>query len=67
MRNRWSYSSENSSVGSGFTTLIIFNEEMNDIMKISKSLKESGLLMKGIKETIKNEAKNKQKDFSECY
>ena len=40
---------------------------MNDIMKISKSLKESGLLMKGIKETIKNEAKNKQKDFSECY
>ena len=40
---------------------------MNDIMKISKSLKESGLLMKGIKETIKNEVKNKQKDFSECY
>ena len=38
--------------GSGFTTLIIFNEEMNNIMKISKSLKESGLLMKGVKETI---------------
>ena len=31
--------------GSGFTTLIISNEEMNDIMKIVKSLDESGLLL----------------------
>ena len=38
------------------TTLIISNEEMNDIMKIVKSLEESGLLIKGISE-IKNEAK----------
>ena len=30
--------------GSGFTTLIISNEEMNDIMKMVKSLEESGLL-----------------------
>ena len=37
------------------TTLIISNEEMND-MKIVKSLEESGLLIKGISE-IKNEAK----------
>ena len=28
--------------GSGVTTLIISNEEMNDIMKIVKSLEESG-------------------------
>ena len=28
--------------GSGMTTLIISNEEMNDIMKIVKSLEESG-------------------------
>ena len=28
------------------TTLIISNEEMNDIMKIIKSLEESGLLIK---------------------
>ena len=30
-----------------------FNEEMEDIMKIVKSLEESGLLVKGISETIK--------------
>ena len=32
-----------------FTTLIIFNEEINDIMKTVKSLEESGLLIKDIK------------------
>ena len=43
--------------GSGMTTLIILNEEINDIMKIVKSVEESGLLKKGVSETIKNEAK----------
>ena len=38
-------------------TLIISNEEMNDIMKIVKSLEESGLLIKGLSETIINETK----------
>ena len=38
--------------GSGVTTLIISNEEMNDIMKIVKPLEESGLLIKGISQTI---------------
>ena len=33
------------------TTLIISNEEMNDIMKIVKSLEESGLSIKGISKT----------------
>ena len=42
---------------SGFTTLIISNEEMNYIMKIVKCLEESGLLIKGVSEAIKNEAK----------
>ena len=41
---------------SGVTTLIILNEEMNNIIKIIKSLEESGLLIKGVSETIKNEA-----------
>ena len=41
----------------GITTLVISNEEMNDIMKIVESLEESGLLLKGVNETIKNEAK----------
>ena len=43
--------------GSGMTTLIIFNEEMNDIMEIVKTLEESGLLIKGVSKTIKNKAK----------
>ena len=52
--------------GSGTTTLIISDEEMNHIMKIVKSLQESGLLIKGVNKTIKNEAKeqtNKKKEF----
>ena len=43
--------------GSGTTALIISNEEMEDIMKIVKSLEELGLLIKGISEKIKNETK----------
>ena len=39
--------------GSGTTALIISNKEMNDIMKIVKSLEESGLLIKDTNETIK--------------
>ena len=46
--------------GSRFTILVISNEEMNDIMKIVKSLQESRLLIRDVSETIKNEA-NKQK------
>ena len=45
---------------SGFTALIYSNEEMNDIMKIVKPLEESGLLIKGVSETIKNEAKEQR-------
>ena len=53
--------------GSGFTTLIISNEEMNDIMKIVKSLEESRLLIKGVFETIKNELKEQKGWFLEFY
>ena len=49
--------------GSGTTTLIISNEETNDIMKIVKSLEESALLIKGVCETIKNEAKEQKGGF----
>ena len=35
-------------LGSGSTTLIISNEEMEDIMKTVKSLEDSGLLSKGV-------------------
>ena len=44
------------------TTLIISNEEMNGIMKIVKYFEKSGLSMKGISETIKNE-ENKNAEF----
>ena len=44
-------------MGSGFTTLTNSNEEMNDIMKIVKSLEEPGSLIKGVSETIQIEAK----------
>ena len=40
------------------TALIISNGEMGDIIKIVKSLEESGLLIKAIRQTIKNEAKD---------
>ena len=49
--------------GSGLPTLIISNEEMNDIMKTVKSLEESGLLIKGVSETIANEAKEQRRGF----
>ena len=39
-------------VGSDFTSLIILNKEINGIMKIIKSLEESGLLIKSVSETI---------------
>ena len=44
------------------TTLIISNEEMED-MTIVSSLKKSGLLIKGVIETIKKKQKKKKLDF----
>ena len=41
---------------------------MNDIIKIIKSLEDSGALIDGVTETVKNETKNKKTDFLElCY
>ena len=36
---------------------------MNDILKIVKSLEDSGVLLKGVSETIKNEAKEQNGGF----
>ena len=38
------------------TTLMISNEEMDDISNITKSLKESGLLIKGVSGTIEKKS-----------
>ena len=46
----------NKMFGSAFITLIISNEEMEDIMKIVKPFEDSGLLIRGVSETIKNQA-----------
>ena len=49
-----------SELNSRTTTSIISNEETNDCMKIIKSLEKSGLLIKGLSKTNKNEAKQKK-------
>ena len=45
------------------TVLIISNDEMKDIIRIAKSLGDSGLLYKGVSETIQNEAKEQRRGF----
>ena len=53
-------------LGSGHnnnTTLIISNDEMDDNLKIVKSLEDSGVLLKGVSETIQNEAKEQRGGF----
>ena len=49
--------------GSGTTTLIISNEEMNDIMNIVQTLEDSNILLKGVTNTIKNETKEQKGGF----
>ena len=51
-------------LGSGHnTTLIVSSDEMEDILKIVKSLEDSGLLLKGVSETIKDETKEQRGGF----
>ena len=54
---------KNKIYGSGGTALTIANEKMEDIMKIVKSLEESGLLVKGMNETVNNETKEQKVQF----
>ena len=49
--------------GSGTTTLIISNEEMNDIVKIVQALEDSNILLKGVTKTINNETKEQKGVF----
>ena len=46
--------------GSGTTTLLISNKEMNDVMKIVQALEDSNILIKGFTKTIKNETKEQK-------
>ena len=49
------------------TALIILNEEMTDILKIVQSLEESGLLIKGVSETIKNKTREQNGGFLSMF
>ena len=49
--------------GTGTTTLIISNREMDDIMKIVQALEGSNILLKGVTKTIKNETKEQRGGF----
>ena len=50
--------------GSGNTTLIISNDDMDDLIKIIIVLEEHDILLKGITKTIKNENKEQKGGFS---
>ena len=49
-------------LGSGNTTLIISNEEMN-VIKTVQALEDSNILLKGVTETNKNETKEQKGGF----
>ena len=53
--------------GSGTTTLVISNEEMNEIMKIIQALENSGILLKGETKIIKNESKEQKGGFLSIF
>ena len=44
-------------------TLIISNNEIEDIIKIAKSLGDSDLFLKGVTETVQNEVKEQKRGF----
>ena len=50
-------------LGSRNTTLIISNKDMDDLIKIEKSLEDSGLLLKGVTESVQDEVKQQKGGF----
>ena len=49
--------------GSATTSLIISNEEINDIMKIVQALEDSNILLKGVTTITKKETKEQKGGF----
>ena len=45
------------------TTLIFSNDDLNDLLKAIKSLENSGILLDGITETVKNKVKKQKGGF----
>ena len=54
---------KNKIYGSGTTTLVISNKEMDDVMKIVQALENSDVLLKVVTKTIKNETKEQKGGF----
>ena len=55
-------------LGSGnHATLTISNDDTQDVLKIVKSLEDSGILLGGITETVKNEVKEQNGGFYQCF
>ena len=50
-------------LGSGNATLVISNKDTEDLIKIVKSLEDSGLLLKGVTELVQNEVKEQKGGF----
>ena len=51
-------------LGSGnHTRLLISNDDIQDLLKIVKLLEDSGILLDGITETVKNEVKEQKCSF----
>ena len=52
-----------SSASHNTTTLIISKKDIEDLIKIVKSLEDSGLLLKGVTESVRNEVKEQKGGF----
>ena len=50
-------------LGSGATTQIISNDEMDNLIKIVKSVENNGILIKGVTETVQNKIKEQKGGF----
>ena len=59
----WSGHNGPSSSASHNATLVISNDEIEDIVKIVRSLEYSGLLLKGVTDTFQNEVKEQKVGF----
>ena len=45
----------------------MINDDMEDLLKIVKSLEDSGILLDEITETVKNEVKEQKGGFHQCF
>ena len=50
-------------LGSGNAILVVSNDEIEEIIKIVKSLEDSGLSLEGVTETVQNEIKEQKGRF----